>query len=225
MLGAFNNQAQTNYFYDGQALFNTYNTTYILSSNSYDAFHLYTVEWTDEFLKFSIDNVVHKTWHKGGGDGPDTILAQKWPQTPMQVKIGLWAVNGTSDDAGEIVWAGGVPDWEKDQPYTAYFNKVEVEDYKGYCEELNPGEVEYQYDERTKGWQDIKVLGCKKRRAPGVLSPENPKPHPSSTDGVSQASDTGGDTPKQTGDKKDNASLTRMSASLAAIVGLGWMLF
>ncbi|KAJ2974208.1 hypothetical protein NQ176_g6176 [Zarea fungicola] len=65
MLGAFENQAQSNYYYNGQPLFNTYNTTYSLASSSFDEFHTYTVEWTDEFLRFSIDGAERRTWRPG----------------------------------------------------------------------------------------------------------------------------------------------------------------
>lgn len=227
MLGAFDNQAQSNYYYDGQALFNTFNTTYQLSSSSFDAFHEYTVEWTDTFLKFSIDGAVRKTWHVGHTTSPDTIPAHKWPQTPMQLKIGIWAVNGSTADAGEIAWAGGLPKWDKKYPFTAYFNKVEVQDYKGWCEDVNPGYVEYQYDERTKGWQDVKVLGCKKRRAPGVVSPQNPTKPPPAHDGHPpghSASTTDRDDPKQT-DSDSGVSAHGPALLLTLTMALGAAFF
>ncbi|OAR03794.1 hypothetical protein LLEC1_04659 [Akanthomyces lecanii] len=226
MLGAFQNQAQSNYYYNGEPLFNTYNTTYAISSSSYDDFHDYTVEWTDKFLKFSIDGAERKTWQ------PGEIPADKWPQTPMQVKLGIWAVEGYNDP-GEISWAGGVPDWSR-QPFTAAFHSVEVEDYTGWCEQVDAGgPVEYQYDDKTESWADVRVAGCRERREPGITAPA-----PSGTSSApSSASATETDNAEPTDNGDDNngdgnpddnegaASILAPSAFLAFIAGLGSMLF
>lgn len=228
LLGAYENQAQSNYFYDGEALFNTYNNTYHLDSSSYSAFHKYSIEWTDKILRFSIDDKEQKTWHIG------EIPADKWPQTPMQVKLGIWAVAKDSDP-GEIAWAGGVPDWNKG-PYKAYFKALEVEDYTGMCNETE-GSVEYQYNERTWGWQNIQVKGCKKRSIPGMQPPSfSSRPgQPTKTDdglysspNPTDATSTDDATPTETSDgegDEDAAPVARwVSSPLAAVVVLGWLL-
>ncbi|EGR49176.1 uncharacterized protein TRIREDRAFT_41768, partial [Trichoderma reesei QM6a] len=116
LLGAYENQAQTNYFYDGQPLFNTYNTTHHLDTSSFSQPHTYAIEWTPASLTFSIDGVVRKTWHNpsddsdSDSDSDSVIPASKWPQTPMQIKLGIWSVSNASDP-GTISWAGGLPDW------------------------------------------------------------------------------------------------------------------
>ncbi|PTB77425.1 glycoside hydrolase family 16 protein, partial [Trichoderma longibrachiatum ATCC 18648] len=113
LLGAYENQAQTNYFYDGQPLFNTYNTTHHLDASSFAQPHTYAIEWTPLNLTFSIDGVVRKTWHHHPGDldSADYVIpASKWPQTPMQLKLGIWSVSNASDP-GTVSWAGGLPDW------------------------------------------------------------------------------------------------------------------
>lgn len=221
MLGAYQNQAQSNYYFNGQPLFNTYNTTYAISSSSYDDFHTYTVEWTDKFLKFSIDGAERKTWQSG------EIPAEKWPQTPMQVKLGLWAVEGYNDP-GEIAWAGGVPDW-RNKPFAAAFHSVEVEDYTGWCEEVEAGPIEYQYDAEGKGWADVRVAGCRKRRAPGVTAPA-PSGTSTSTSSTASATKTGNAEPTGTGGDNNGADegasvMLAPSASLALLAGLACMLF
>ncbi|KAK2595405.1 hypothetical protein QQS21_006879 [Conoideocrella luteorostrata] len=204
LLGAYNNQAQTNYFYDGQALFNTYNTTYELSTSSFDAPQTYSIEWTDQFLSFSINSTIRKVWYVG------QIPADKWPQTPMQVKLGVWSVSNSSD-RGEIEWAGGVPDWNAG-PYKGYFTTVEIEDYMGKCNSTD-GYVEYQYDERTVGWQNIRIAGCQSR--PG-LELQTPSPVESSNDG--RPEETGGSTPGE----EDGASAMAVSSLLMAILAFVW---
>lgn len=135
----------------------------------------------------------------------------------MQLKLGLWAVDN-GDDAGEIAWAGGVPDWRQ-EPFRAFFKKVEIEDYTGWCEEVAAGPVEYQYTDESKGWADVKVAGCRKRRAPGVVSPEPPKGTKTDS-GDDKPEETGGDAPDEEG--AGHISV-RVSVALACAVGLVWV--
>lgn len=174
-MGAYGKQAQTNYFHDGDALFNTYNTTYHVDSSVFSEFHAYSVEWTETKIIYSIDGEEKKTWFVG------EIPPDRWPQTPMLVKVGTWAVHEDSDPR-EIQWAGGVPDWDK-APFKAYYRKVEIEDYAGHCKEVE-GAVEYAYDERMGGWEDVKVSGCRTRLAPGMYTPHVPS-------GATEVTETG----------------------------------
>ncbi|KAG5981236.1 hypothetical protein E4U55_003147 [Claviceps digitariae] len=210
LLGAYENQAQTNYFYDGQALFNTYNNTYDLATSSFDAPQTYAVEWTDQSLSFSINDTVRKMWHLG------EIPAEKWPQTPMQVKLGVWSV-GNDSDPGTIAWAGGVPDWEAG-PYKALFTKVQIQDYTGFCNQTDEsGYVEYQYDERTVGWQKIRIAGCQAR--PGTEL-QTPSPVQSSSD--AGASETAA---PDAGDGENGATGVRSSGMVVGVVmALVWFL-
>lgn len=220
MLGAFENQAQSNYYYNGQPLFNTYNTTYSLASSSFDKFHTYTVEWTDEFLRFSIDGAERRTWQSG------EIPTDRWPQTPMQVKLGVWAVE-SFNDPGEIAWAGGVADWRRG-PFTAAFQSVEIEDYTGWCEEVDAGPVEYQYDGEAKGWADVRVAGCRKRRAPGVTAPAEgtssspPFPTTSAT-GMGSAEPTDHDgTGNGNAENENESSSSMLLPSISLVALAGW---
>ncbi|KHN97149.1 cell wall glucanosyltransferase Mwg1 [Metarhizium album ARSEF 1941] len=203
----------TNYFYDGQALFNTYNDTYDLATSSFGAFHKFSLEWTDQFLSFSVNDTIRKVWYVG------EIPAAKWPQTPMQVKLGVWSV-GNDSDAGEIEWAGGLPDWAS-APHRAYFRSVEMEDYTGFCNRTD-GPVEYQYDERTVGWQKIRIAGCESR--PG---PELPSPSPVRTADATATETSQSDETTSTAGDDDNGGTglsTGLSSTLAAVVCLAWFL-
>lgn len=234
LLGAYDKQAQSNYFYDGDPLYNTYNNTYDLDTSTFSEFHTYTIEWTEEKLAFSIDGTERKVWHVG------EIPLEKWPQTPMQVKLGTWAVNNKSD-AGEIAWAGGVPNWDE-APFKAYYRKLEIEDYTGWCKEVQ-GPVAYAFDERMGGWEDVKVSGCKKRLAPGMHTPHVPDnvetqqadsgyPVPSgaettsgSNGGSSPSTTENGESPVKTADEENLTNFNKQfSSTAAAVVFLAWIL-
>ena len=161
MLGAFGNEAQTNYFFDGKPLYNTYNDTYTMDEPTWSAFHTYIIEWTDKILTFSVDDKTLKTWRNG------EIPAAHWPQVPMQVKIGVWAVTDESA-AGEIQWAGGLPDWQGDDPFQAYYKNVEIHDYAAGCQShVDEDGVKYEWREGMTGWRDVKVMGCERREPQG----------------------------------------------------------
>lgn len=102
----------------------------------------------------SIDGIKRKTWLVGD------IPPEKWPQTPMHIELRTWAVGGEGyDDPGLIAWAGGLPAWDKEAPFRAYYRWVEVDDYTGYACGRVDGPVEYSYDERMRGWRDVRVGG------------------------------------------------------------------
>lgn len=164
ILGAFDNEAQTNYFYNGEAEFNQYNDTYDISSSVFSSWHTYAVEWTQEKIILSIDGEERRTQY------PDDIPPEKWPHAPMHVSLSVWAV-AEDDYPGVDAWAGGLPNWD-DGPFKAHFRQVEVEDYTGYCKEVD-GKVEYAYDERMVDWRQVTISGCKYKQQ-GMLTPQVP---------------------------------------------------
>lgn len=158
MLGAFEKQAQTNYFFNGKPIYDQYADTYDLDFSTTEDFHTYTIEWTDKFLTFLIDGKKLKTWRNGD------IPGNEWPQVPMQVKISVWA---TTEDSppGEIEWAGGVPDFVNDAPFVAYYQHMEVQDFAAWCHGKTD-DLTYDWDNGS-GWEDVKVKGCERRPAKG----------------------------------------------------------
>lgn len=152
----------------------------------------------------------------------------------MRVQLGIWAV-AENADPGEISWAGGVPDWSQ-KPFTAAFHSLEVDDYQGWCEEKTEdgdGRVEYQYDGGMKGWADVRVAGCRKRRDGAATAP-SPSGTSSSASTSASATETAHAEPTdKDGDKKGDGSddsegsgaVMAPSASLAFMVSLGGLLF
>ncbi|KAF4126087.1 hydrolase family 16 [Geosmithia morbida] len=153
ILGANDHQVQTNYFYDDEPVYNTYNYTYPTQLPVTDQFHNYTIQWTDKTLAFSIDGEHRKTMTLD-----EDLSAEIWPQVPMHIFLRIWTVNG-NDDPGRVAWAGGLPQWGH-SPFAAYVRRVEIEDYAGYCKTIHNGPVTYDYDANLTGWEDIHVQGC-----------------------------------------------------------------
>jgi hypothetical protein len=111
--------------------------------------------------------VEYKVWYIGD------IPRKNYPQMPMRLKLSLRALDHTSDDSeykgrqsnGDLSWDEG--------PFTAYLRSVEVEDYTGYCQLVN-GPVEYLFDERLLGWEEVGISGCERQLGPGMYTPDVP---------------------------------------------------
>jgi len=105
-----------------------------ISSNSYEDFHDYEIQWTPDEIRWLVDGKVGRvkkrseTWN---------ATANQWdfPQTPARVQISIWPGGLETNAEGTINWAGGKIDWESDEIknygyYFATFAEVEVKCYR-----------------------------------------------------------------------------------------------
>lgn len=141
-LGGTSTQVETNYFGKGNT--STYDReTYVTMADSQDEFHNYTIVWTKEQLIWKIDGTTVRTLAYA-----DALEGANYPQTPMRVKLGIWAGGDSSNSEGTIEWAGGETDYS-DGPFLAYVQSVTIVNY-------NPAES-YTYSD-TSGSYDSIVL-------------------------------------------------------------------
>jgi beta-glucanase (GH16 family) len=142
-LGGDSSQVQSNYFGKGQTT--TYNRgAFEANPNNQDAFHTYTVDWTSEQIVWQIDGVTVRALTAADAE------ANQYPQTPMQLKLGIWAGGDPSNPPGTIQWAGGDTNYA-DGPFTMTVQSVSATDY-------STG-TEYTYDGTSGTWQSIKSTG------------------------------------------------------------------
>lgn len=94
-LGGDDTQVQTNYFGKGDT--STYNRGAFHSDpGNHDGFHTYTVDWTSEQIVWQIDGNTVRVLT------PSTAAANQYPESPMMVKVGVWAGGDPSNAAGTI---------------------------------------------------------------------------------------------------------------------------
>ena len=79
-------------------------------------------------------------------DYDDAVSGKNYPQTPMRVKLGIWAGGDSGNDEGTIEWAGGETDYD-DAPFTMVVEKVEITNY-------NPASS-YTYGDESGDWTSI----------------------------------------------------------------------
>lgn len=141
-LGGSADEVQTNYFGKGNTT--SYDRAQMSSiSDTQSTTHNYTVVWTKNATTWYIDGTAIRTLNYD-----DALGGKNYPQTPMNIRIGIWAGGDSSNDEGTIEWARGETDYS-DGPFTMYLEKVEVVNY-------NPGSS-YSYGDQTGDWESIVI--------------------------------------------------------------------
>jgi len=142
-IGPNNTYVQTNYFGKGNTT--TYDRSAIHQVNDAQGeFHNYTVDWTPEKLEWFIDGQSIRVLNAQDANG-----GHNFPQTPCNVRLGIWAGGDPKNEQGTIDWAGGETNYG-DSPFTMTVKSVRVSD-------ASTG-TQYVYGDKTGSYQSIKVL-------------------------------------------------------------------
>lgn len=142
-IGGNSTSVETNYFGKG-------NTTaydraiYYGVDDPQENYHNYTTIWTSEKLEWYIDSVLVRTLNYD-----DAVNGKNYPQTPMTVRLGIWAGGDSSENSnGTVEWAGGETNY-KDGPFTMIVDSIYVADY-------STGSA-YTYSDNTGDYSSIKI--------------------------------------------------------------------
>lgn len=147
-LGGDTTQVQTNYFGKGDTT--TYDRgAYHPVNSPQDDFHTYTIDWTKDYVKWYIDgDLVRTLLYADAKDG------SRFPQTPMQIKLGTWVAGRKDAPEGTVEWAGGYTDFSK-APFVAYYKSITIQDYSNGVD----GATYYSWSEGSDGsYESINVL-------------------------------------------------------------------
>ena len=108
-------------------------------------YHNYTVHWTSDAIQWFIDSNLVRTLPYAAANG-----GYNFPQTPMMIRLGLWAGGDSSENSnGTVEWAGGETDYSQG-PFMMSVQSASVEDFSN-------GSY-YEYSDRTGSWESIKVI-------------------------------------------------------------------
>lgn len=89
------------------------------------------------------DKIRTITYEESDGNG------EFFPQTPMNVRLGIWAGGDPENEEGVIEWAGGLTDFEKG-PYTMTIESVYIKDFSSA--------KEYKFGDRSGKWESIELI-------------------------------------------------------------------
>ncbi|BDD56758.1 hypothetical protein MAP00_002183 [Monascus purpureus] len=138
-IGGKDNEVQSNYFGKGDTSSYSRGAFHDAPAN-HDEFHTYTVEWTSEQMVWQIDGKTVRVVT------PESAPPNQYPQSPMMVRVGIWAGGDPNNQQGTIDWAGGLTDYSKG-PYTMYLKSASITDY-------STGKS-YSYGDNSGSWQSI----------------------------------------------------------------------
>lgn len=121
-IGSDTAQAQTNYFGKGDTT--TYDRgAYHDVASPQDQVYTYSVEWTKEHVVWSINGAQVRELKYSDAQG-----GTRFPQTPMQIKLGTWCAGGKDSAEGTREWAGGYTDFSQ-APFVAHYKSITIQDY------------------------------------------------------------------------------------------------
>lgn len=143
-MGGNGTHAETNYFGKGNTTSFDRAIYYPTGTDPRANFHNYTVHWTSAQIQWYIDGALVRTLPYAAANGGDNF-----PQTPMTVRMGIWAGGDPDNNNGTIQWAGGLTDFTKG-PYTMYVQSATINDF-------STGK-EYEYSDHSGSWQSIKTI-------------------------------------------------------------------
>lgn len=146
MMGGNATYAESNYFGKGNDTTFDRADYHLANSDLRDNFHNYTTHWTQSELQWWLDGNLVRTLQYG-----DALGGANYPQTPMTVRLGIWAGGDPSEQQGTIDWAGGVTNYD-DGPFTMYVQSATVNDFSSG--------KQYEYNGHSGSFQSIKIVEC-----------------------------------------------------------------
>ncbi|KAJ5493582.1 Concanavalin A-like lectin/glucanase subgroup [Penicillium fimorum] len=143
-LGTKTDTIETNYFGKGDT--STWDReTWVPVTTPHDTFHTYTIQWSKDTISWLIDGANVRTLNYNDAQG-----GARFPQTPMNIHVGIWAGGAPTNPEGTIEWAGGPTDYSKG-PYSMYIKSISVKN-------TNPAES-YTWSDKSGSGNSIKFTG------------------------------------------------------------------
>lgn len=203
LVGSETTEIQSNYFSKGNE------TTYDRGgkhavSDPVGTEHTYSLEWTRSKIDWIIDGVTVRT-----AKAADAKDGYGFPQTPAQVKAGIWVGGNGKANNYQLEWAGGKADFSK-APFNAYIKRVKIVDYAG-GDSPAPSKVDsYSYGDRSGSLESIQFSPKGSGNVGGVADSHNKavQEEASSTSASASASASATDSASK--------SATTLSASASA---------
>ncbi|CAI4038428.1 hypothetical protein SMKI_05G0370 [Saccharomyces mikatae IFO 1815] len=130
-VGADLETAQTNFYWE--SVLNYTNSVNISTTDTFENYHTYELDWHEDYVTWSIDGVVGRTLYKNQTYNA-TTKSYQYPQTPSKVDISIWPGGNSTNAPGTIAWSGGEIDWNAadiNDPgyYYAIINEINITCY------------------------------------------------------------------------------------------------
>ncbi|VEU22505.1 DEKNAAC103709 [Brettanomyces naardenensis] len=159
-IGSALDQPQSNFYFEG--VLNYTNEVNMSSSDTFENWHSYEVDWKEDNITWSIDGEVQRILNKEDTYNETTKIYQ-FPQTPSRIQLSLWAGGDKGNAVGVVEWAGGDIDWNATDftnPGYLYasLDYVAVECYDPPSGTEERGNLSYIYTNTKKFTQDTVMI-------------------------------------------------------------------
>lgn len=177
-LGADATRIQSNTFSKGD---NSHHDLlgYLPAADGTSTFHKYGVDWTTDRIEFSVDGKLQRTLRRAD-------ISDRYPETPMRLRVSAWAAGYEGADQGTIHWAGGEADFSHG-PTKSYFKSISMVDYAGGSSAVDKDVKEYSYGDHSGKATSIQI----KMADGSTTTGGKPSPESSSSSALSTPSETG----------------------------------
>ncbi|KAJ5370882.1 uncharacterized protein N7496_006974 [Penicillium cataractarum] len=190
-ISTYDYSIETDYFGKGNTTSYDRATTVNVTTPE-ETFHTYTVDWTSSRIEWILDGEVVRTLEYA-----DALNGENYPQTPMRIKIGIWAGGDPDNGEGTIEWAGGETDYTAG-PFSMYVESVKIINY-------NPASA-YKYTDKTGAYTSIKATN-------GTTS----------TNLASSSSSAQAASSSSSSSSKSSASSSASASASASVSSAGWI--
>lgn len=141
------NEAMTNYFGKGNNATYDRGKEYPMDPAPQEGFHNYTVDWTKDRIQWWLDGKMLRELLPA-----DALNGTNYPQTPMNIRIGIWSAGDTKNNApGVVQWAGGETDFSQG-PFTMTVQEIYAKDY------TTAKEYSWEDMDSSGTWEKVKVI-------------------------------------------------------------------
>jgi hypothetical protein len=112
-----------------------------------EGFHNYTLDWTKERLQWWLDGKMLRELKYEEAEG-----GKEYPQTPCNLRIGIWAAGDKDKNApGVVEWAGSETDFSK-APFTMTLQSVYAQDF------TTAKEYSWENMDESGSWEKVKII-------------------------------------------------------------------
>jgi beta-glucanase (GH16 family) len=146
-LGSNSTSVMTNYFGKGNTSAYDRGKDFIVDKPPQEDMHNYTIDWTKDRIQWWLDGNMLRELVPA-----QALNGKNYPQTPMNVRMGMWAGGDVkNNDPGVVKWAGGETNF-KEGPFTMMVQQVYVKDY------TEAKEYSWEGMDASGDWQKVKVI-------------------------------------------------------------------
>lgn len=132
-IGSYLESVQTNFYWQGYL--NYTNSQNVSLSNTFENYHTYTIDWTEDTITWLIDGQPGRVLKKADTYNATTGIYE-FPQTPSVIQISLWPGGSSANGKGTVDWAGGAINWDAEDIKSPGYFYVTLKDVSIQCYDL-----------------------------------------------------------------------------------------